>query len=83
VSFNITLLAESSRRVGTAWPGAVSKAEYGDGKAAAKDSRIAPHNSLIGLAKQQFAAKKIVSPQLPRGSSRLPEHMVEIVNPSG
>jgi hypothetical protein len=31
-SVNVTLLPESSRRVGTAWPGAISKAESGGGK---------------------------------------------------
>jgi hypothetical protein len=52
-SVNVTLLAESSRRVGTAWPGAVCKGECGAGKAAVKDSRCesqtidaALHNSL-------------------------------------
>ena len=52
-SVNVTLLAESSRRVGTAWPRAVSKGECGAGKAVLKDSRCesqtidaALHNSL-------------------------------------
>src|SRR4249919_80924 len=33
---NVTLLAESSRRVGTAWPAAASKEECGGGKAERK-----------------------------------------------
>jgi hypothetical protein len=53
VSVTITLLAESARRVGTAWPGAVSKEECGGGKAARKirrdsvtNARAALHNRL-------------------------------------
>ena len=79
----ITLLAESTRRVGTAWPAAVSKAECGGGKAAAKDSRPACASAWPSKPKQQFAAEENASPQLPRGSSRLQELKVEIINPSG
>jgi hypothetical protein len=53
VVVNVTLLAESSRRVGTAWPAAVSKDECGGGKAQRKirvrlrnDPNAALHNKL-------------------------------------
>jgi len=53
VSVNVTLLAESTRRVGTAWPAAVSKEECGGGKAKRKirvrlrnDPNAALHNRL-------------------------------------
>jgi hypothetical protein len=53
-SVNVTLLPESSRRVGTAWPGAGCKAECGIRKAALEESGrcesqtidAALHNSL-------------------------------------
>jgi len=53
VSVKVTLLAESSRRVGTAWPAAGSKEDCGRGKAQRKirarlrnDPYAAPHNRL-------------------------------------
>ena len=49
---HVTLLAESSRRVGTAWPGAASKGKCGARKANAKDSRGADSSRRCCAAQQ-------------------------------
>src|SRR5206468_13007637 len=82
-----TLLTESTRRVGTAWPGAASRAECGDGKAPRKfrafDSvrrRVAPHNSLNLLESQPERARFNASSRPAVVSSRQEEPKVEFVN---
>jgi hypothetical protein len=52
VSVNITLLAESTRRVGTAWPGAAFTGDCGARKASAKDSRPNPGLAMCCAAQQ-------------------------------
>jgi hypothetical protein len=51
---HVTLLTESSRRVGTAWPNAVCKGDCGARKAAAKDSRKLILDAMLHCAQPEF-----------------------------
>jgi hypothetical protein len=62
VSVNVSLLAESARRVGTAWPAAVFREECGDGKAA---QRFAADSIKCAVAALHNRLKLLESP-LPR-----------------
>ena len=84
VSVNVTLLAESTRRVGTAWPGAGSKrasAAQGQVRGNRENFAAALHNSLNLLV-----STRRIDPDFERftavscDSSRMRERQVEFVN---
>ena len=76
----ITLLAESTRRVGTAWPGAGCKAESDCCKAARKIRDAAAHNRLISFGSASWNRDLNGSPRDADDSSRRVELKVEFVN---
>ena len=67
VSVNVSILAESARRVGTAWPAAVSREECGDGKAARKIRRRL-RGTRRYCAAQQVEIPRIASADAPDSS---------------
>ena len=75
-----TLLPESSRRVGTAWPGRRSNECSAARNRFVNDSHVAVHNSLKLLAELRFGARSNVSSCCRRNSSRQGGTKVEIVN---
>ena len=60
MSVNVTLLAESARRVGTAWPAAVCREDCGAGKAARKIR--AAEESVHGALHNRLKLLESVSP---------------------
>ena len=83
---HVTLLAESSRRVGTAWPEAGCKRDCGSSQGGAKDSRAnrfrlaALHNRLEFARIRPGRAELNGSPRRSDDSSRPAEPKVEFVN---
>jgi hypothetical protein len=63
----MTLLTESTRRVGTAWPAAVSRGDYGEGKAWRKIRGSTFDKGLIFLTRRprndRFERLTAVTPQ--------------------
>ena len=81
-----TLLTESTRRVGTAWPAASPRARQPNASARSvkEFARFADSKCRIFRAKSaSFRRVYNGSPQGADGSSRQGEHMVEIINPDG